>query len=143
MSGGSEPLIGHVRVLHAAISIETARASGPGGQHVNTADSAVRLRLALWGLIGLDEAALQRLRRLAGRRLTSEDELLITASEHRSQQRNREIAWQRLRELLQQALRAPKRRKPTRPSRGAVRRRLEHKQRHAQKKARRREDFDE
>ncbi|KAA5804591.1 aminoacyl-tRNA hydrolase [Alkalicaulis satelles] len=97
------------------------RASGPGGQHVNTTSSAVQLRFDL-AASDLPQALKQRLIRLAGSRITAEGVLVLHASEHRSQARNREAARERLRTLILQASRKPKPRKATRPSLASIKR---------------------
>jgi ribosome-associated protein len=141
--GATIELCAHVRVLRAAVEIETCRSGGPGGQHVNTTDSAVQLRCPLWALIGCSPQALERLRQLAGSRLCSDDSLLLRCEQDRSQQRNRELVWERLRQLVGQALRVPRPRKATRPSRGSVERRLAGKRLRSDKKRQRRGDPEE
>lgn len=114
------------------------RAQGPGGQHVNKVATAVELRFEAARSPGLSEAVKRRLQRLAGRRWTLDGAIVLRVEETRSQARNRELARERLAELIRRALVAPRRRIPTRPGAGAVRRRLDAKARHAALKATRR-----
>ena len=126
----------------AELAWRFSRSSGPGGQGVNTTDSRVELS---WDLAGspilppvLRERAVQR---LAGRLVNGV--LTVTASEHRSQLRNREAAAHRLAALVANAIAAPPRtRRPTRPSRGAVERRIAGKKRRSETKRNRRPDTD-
>jgi len=113
------------------------RASGPGGQNVNTLASAVELRFDAAASTSLPAEVKSRLRRLAGSRMSKEGVIVITAQTHRSQQANRREARRRLARLLRQATRAPKPRKPTRPSRAAKERRLQAKKRRGARKAQR------
>src|SRR6056297_3727123 len=100
------------------------RSSGPGGQNVNKVSSAVELRFEAERSPSLPDAVKRRLKRLAGRRWTKEGALVIQVSETRSQARNREIARDRLAELIRKACETPKRRIPTRPTLGSKKRRL-------------------
>ena len=116
-------------VDESALEERYLRASGPGGQHVNKTESAVQLRLHLDRCNSLPSAVKLRLRKIAGRRLTDRDEILIEARRFRSQDQNRRDARERLADLIERASRVPKKRKPTRPSKSAKARRMDSKTR--------------
>jgi ribosome-associated protein len=105
------------------------RASGPGGQNVNKVSSAVQLRFDVRRSPNLPNDVAVRLARFAGRRLTKDGVLVIVAQRHRTQERNRADALQRLVELIRQAAVRPIPRRPTKPTKAARRRRLESKKR--------------
>ncbi len=109
----------------ADISITFVRATGPGGQNVNKLSTAAQLRFDVAGTTVLDEASKARLRVLAGRRVTDEDELLIIARNHRTQEGNRREALARLQALVEAARIAPVPRRATRPTRASKQRRLQ------------------
>lgn len=113
-----------VRVPDAELEVRTARSGGPGGQGVNTTASKVELR---WDVRSSEALTAQQRARLIdrlGSRLTSDGVLILQGSEHRSQHRNREAVLARFRAIVGEALTPPKRRRPTRPTRGAKERRL-------------------
>src|SRR5260370_1538643 len=100
------------------------RASGPGGQNVNQVPSAVQLRFGVWRSASLDEGTRGRIAALAGRRMTKDGVLVMTAERFRERERNREDALARLVDLIAQAAVIPKKRRKTRPTKAAKEKRL-------------------
>lgn len=114
------------------------RASGPGGQNVNKISSAVQLRFDVRRSRNLRPEVALRLEQLAGRRLTRDGVLVIIAQRHRTQERNRADALERLVDLIRRAAAIPALRRPTRPTLASKRRRLAGKQARSQVKSLRR-----
>ena len=142
MPDGDLPVSGSVVLPGAELSWRFSRSSGPGGQSVNTTDSRVELSFDLAATEALSPVQKQRaLERLAGRLV--DGVVTVTASEHRSQYRNRVTAQVRLAALLAEAIAPPPRtRRATRPSRAAKERRLQEKRRRGETKRLRRPDAD-
>ena len=114
----------------AEIEESFVRATGPGGQHVNTTSTAVQLRFDVRHSPSLTDDVRHRLERLAGRRLTRDGVLVLMAQGQRSQKRNREEALDRLVALIREAARPPRPRKKTRVTKAAKRRRVDDKKHH-------------
>lgn len=120
------------------LDISFTRSSGPGGQHVNTSSTKVELRFDVCSSPSLSARQRDRITEALGSRLTNDGVLILTASEHRSQTRNREAVIGRFANLMSEALRPVRPRRATLPSRAARRRRIEAKKRRAETKALRR-----
>ena len=113
-----------IAIAEWELSESFIRASGPGGQNVNKVSTAVELRFEAERSPALVPAVKARLKRLAGRRWTTEGAIVLQVEDTRSQAQNREIARERLADLIRAALVAPKRRVATKPTLGSQRRRL-------------------
>lgn len=129
--------------LTPELTFQTSRSSGPGGQNVNKVESRVEVWFSIESSALLsDEQKTLLLQKLAPR-LNKEGFLHLASQEDRSQLVNKELVLQKLYQVLEQALHRPKPRKKTKPSTSAVRKRLDTKQKHGQKKANRRGGFGE
>jgi ribosome-associated protein len=137
-SSPSIRVIPGVLVAAGGWEIQYSRSSGPGGQNVNKVNTRAQLSVRLGAIVGLTDRAMQRLRSLAGSRLTTDDRIIISADSERSQERNREAVLDRLRQLIADARWEPKPRKKTKPSKASKQRRLESKKHRGQIKSQRR-----
>ncbi len=140
-SGGGIELAPGVTIPRDALRLQFARSGGPGGQNVNKLNTKAEIWALVTAIRGLREGALARLRAAAGSRLTKADEIHIVSESERSQEGNRQDVFDRLRELIVQAKVEPKRRRKTKPSAGAKRRRLESKKKRGDIKAQRRGEW--
>jgi ribosome-associated protein len=129
-----------VVVRSEALSFRAVRASGPGGQNVNKVSSKVELRVELGLISGLDEGARARLAALCATSLDADGRLVVVSQLTRDQRRNLEDARDKVRGMVERALVRPRPRRPTRPTRGSVERRLQDKRRRSKAKAVRRDD---
>jgi ribosome-associated protein len=144
---GPVHVAGDVWIPESELTWRFSRSGGPGGQSVNTADSRVQLSFDVVGSPALDNALGGEMRARAVRRLgdrLADGVLTVTASEHRSQWRNRVVAEQRLAALLREATRPPgRKRRATRPTRASQQRRLDAKRRRGEVKRMRRRASDD
>ncbi len=115
-----------------------ARSGGPGGQNVNKVNSKAVMRWNVTTSPALPDDVRERFLSTFGSRVLATGELLITSEESRDQVRNKELCLEKLAEMLRAVARPPKTRRPTKPSKGSIRRRLEDKQQNSQRKANRR-----
>jgi len=118
-----------ISIDESELSESFVRSSGPGGQNVNKLSTAVQLRFDVRHSPSLPNEVAVRLSRLAGRRLTKDGVLVITAQRHRTQERNRADAREKLVEMIREAATLPVPRRPTKPPRASRRQRLESKKR--------------
>jgi ribosome-associated protein len=129
------PVTDTIAIEEDELSEKFVRASGPGGQHVNTSSSAVELRFDALGSPSLPEDVKHRLVRIAGQRMNQDGVIVIFAQSHRSQEMNRQDARARLIELIELATHRPKPRKKTRPTYASKLKRLEGKSKRSGVKA--------
>lgn len=127
-----------IAVDDGELDVGFSRSGGPGGQHANTSSTKVELRWDIGASRALNEAQKDLVRERLANRISSGDILVLQASEHRSQTRNREAVVGRFANLLADALRVQASRRPTKPTRAARRRRLEAKRKRSETKALRR-----
>jgi ribosome-associated protein len=133
------PITRNISLDENEIEFHFVRSSGPGGQNVNKVATSVQLRFGAGDSPSLPDDVRARLIRLAGRRITRDGILIIEARHFRTQERNREDAIGRLKELIRRAAEKPKTRKKTKPSKAAKKRRIESKKRRGETKKMRRE----
>jgi ribosome-associated protein len=133
----------HVTIPVSELEEHFILSSGAGGQNVNKVASAVQLRFDVLHSPSLPDDVRVRLLRLAGHRLTKDGVIIVTARESRDQVRNRQIARERLAELIRRATFVPKKRKATRPTKASKERRIESKKRNARTKRQRSKRFED
>jgi len=125
-------------IPRSELDVRVSRASGAGGQHVNKTSSRVEIFWNIPGSRALTEEQRSRLMEKIASKLTTEGSIRVVASDMRSQSRNRDLAEERLADLVRRALIIPKKRRATKPTRAAKEARLESKKRHSTKKRDRR-----
>ena len=124
----------HIAIDERELEETFVLAGGPGGQNVNKVSSAVQLRFNVALSLSLPEPVRFRLMKMAGSRLTTDGVLVLAGRRFRDQTRNRQDVRERLAEMIREAAIEPKKRRPTKPSRGAKEKRLQHKKKHAELK---------
>ena len=129
-------IINNISIDESELQIEFVQSSGPGGQNVNKVASQVQLRFNV-DSPSLPEDARARLKKIAKNRITENGDLLISAKRYRSQEQNRQDAINRLVEIIRKAAVPPKKRKPTRPTKLSIEKRLEMKKQRGETKRRR------
>lgn len=135
-----KPSVSRFEIPADELIAKATRSSGAGGQHVNKTSSRIQLSWNVTKSPALDDARREMLLSKLGSRLTADGVLTVSVSDTRSQHRNREIAEERIGEVVRAALVVPKKRKATKPTRAAKRARLESKKLHSRKKQNRRSD---
>ncbi|WP_111706318.1 alternative ribosome rescue aminoacyl-tRNA hydrolase ArfB [Lutibacter citreus] len=117
------------------LEFKAVRSSGAGGQHVNKVSSKIELFFNIENSNGLTSEEKEILEKKLGHKISKENVLILTCSESRSQHKNKDLVIKKLFDLLKKSLLKPKKRKPTKPSKSSIKKRLEKKKKHAFKKA--------
>ena len=127
----------NTEILYSECDFKAVRSSGPGGQHVNKTSTKVMLHWSLVTSVVFDEQQKERLQRKLASKLTSENQLVLSYDQSRSQHKNKQEVFKNLLRLVEKGLERPKKRKKTKPTFASKKRRLDSKKRNAQKKANR------
>jgi ribosome-associated protein len=125
----------HISINEAEVKLSFVSSPGPGGQNVNKVATAVQLRFNVTSSMSLPEDVRERLITLLGKKITTQGDLIIKASRFRTQERNKQDAINRLVELIQRAVKPPKKRRKTKPTFSSVQKRLSSKKAHGAKKS--------
>ncbi len=125
------------RDFEKEFQFNTSRSGGPGGQHANKTETQVELRFNIPESQVLSDEEKHRLLKKLSSKVTKEGEVIVTAESKRSQVQNKEEAMEKFYSMVEKALKKPKKRIPTKPSRAAKKKRLEEKKKHSEKKAKR------